>query len=88
MAVRKDHRKPPAGLKRGDPLQIILVQVKGGASAKPTLDDAQRMRATARRIRAGEVLLAEWIKGNPVRFYRLSRRNTWLPVSDLAAIFR
>jgi hypothetical protein len=33
LAVRKDHGKPIAGTKRGDALQIILIQVKGGSAA-------------------------------------------------------
>src|ERR1022692_5161794 len=33
LAVRKDHGTPMAGTKRGDALQIILIQVKGGSAA-------------------------------------------------------
>jgi hypothetical protein len=33
IAVRKDHSEPLPGLKRGDALQIILIQVKGGSAA-------------------------------------------------------
>jgi hypothetical protein len=40
IAVRKDHGEPLPGTKRGDALQIILIQVKGGSAAKPTPDDA------------------------------------------------
>ena len=29
LAVRKDHGPPRGGLKRGDALQVILIQVKG-----------------------------------------------------------
>jgi hypothetical protein len=32
-AVDKDHGKARAGTKRGDALQIILIQVKGGSAA-------------------------------------------------------
>ena len=58
MAVRKDHGKPGRGLKRGDVLQIILIQVKGGSAAMPTDEDWVRMRAVAKRHRARAVLLA------------------------------
>jgi hypothetical protein len=47
MAVRKDHGKPPHGLKRGDALQIILIQAKGGSAAMPTAEDAERLRIVA-----------------------------------------
>ena len=36
MAIRKDHGKPLPGTKRGDALQMILIQVKGGRAAMPT----------------------------------------------------
>lgn len=88
LAVRKDHGEPPRGMKRGDALQIVLVQVKGGVAARPTADDTQRMRAAAHRIRARHLILAEWKKGHPVQFSRLSRQNTWLLVTDLASLFR
>src|SRR6202023_4077274 len=40
LAVRKDHSKPKfQGTKRGDALQIILIQVKGGGAAMPTTED-------------------------------------------------
>jgi hypothetical protein len=40
MAVRKDHGEPYPGSRRGDCLQIILIQVKGGSAPRPTLEDA------------------------------------------------
>src|SRR4028118_1661207 len=70
MAVRKNHRESPPGMKRGDAFEIILIQVKGGGAARPTAEDAQRMRATARTLGAQHALLAEWQKGSPVNFYR------------------
>jgi hypothetical protein len=54
--------------RRGDALQIILMQVKGGSAAKPTFDDAARLRAVARRHGACEVLLATWKKGRMPHF--------------------
>jgi hypothetical protein len=57
LAIRKNHGKPRAALKRGDSLQAILIQVKGGKSAMPTADDAKRLLAVARWHRAGHVLL-------------------------------
>src|SRR5271167_3026913 len=49
IAIRKDHRQPPVGTKRGDALQVILIQVKGGYAAKPTAEDGKRLRIVARR---------------------------------------
>src|SRR5215469_12934713 len=57
IAIRKDH-KAYKGLKRGDRFQIILIQVKGGYAANPTVDDADCLRAVARYHRAQCVLLA------------------------------
>jgi hypothetical protein len=49
IAIRKDHSTPRNGLKRGDARQILLIQVKGGYAAKPTAEDAERLRIVARR---------------------------------------
>jgi hypothetical protein len=88
LAVRKNHRETPPGMKRGDALQMILIQVKGGSAARCSAEDGLRMRATVRSLRAQCAILAEWKKGGPVKFYRLSRQNTWLLVEDLATIFQ
>jgi hypothetical protein len=90
IAVRKDHGPPAKGLKRGDGLQIILVQVKGGSAAMPTDEDATRLRAVARRYRARYVLLASWQKGSEAIFFRLRRPNAsdpWKKVTDLKSVF-
>jgi hypothetical protein len=93
LAVRKDHRTAIAGTKRGDALQIILIQVKGGGAAMPTTEDGKRLRAVAKRLNARHILLATWKKGSAVRFSRYQSRATekareWTPVSDLGAVFR
>ena len=48
VAIRKHHGKPIARTKRGDALQIILIQVKGGRAARPTVDDRKRLQAVAK----------------------------------------
>ena len=93
LAVRKDHRKPRGALDRGDALQIILIQVKGGAAAMPTAKDWMRLRAVAKRHCAMETLLAVWKKGRTVRFYRPLAKTTggrlgWAEVEDPRKIFR
>ena len=88
IAIRKDHSKPVSGTKRGDALQIILIQVKGGNAAKPTQDDAARLRIVARRHGACGVLLAIWKKGKAPRFFSLHKRlPEWSEVDDLRTVF-
>lgn len=89
IAIRKDHGASASGLKRGDALQIFLIQVKGGSAAKPTAEDAKRLRLVARRHRACGILLAAWKKGNEARFYSLqSGFPEWREVEDLRTLFR
>lgn len=88
VAIRKDHGEPEKGTKRGDALQIILIQVKGGAAARPTDEDAARIRMIAKRHGACGILLATWKKGSEARFYTLhGKRNEWQPVDNLLDVF-
>lgn len=92
IAIRKDHSTPRKGLKRGDTFQIILIQVKGGYAAKPTAEDAKRLRLVAREHGACGVLLATWKKGKSARFYSLRKKARsgvpkWAEVNDMDAIF-
>jgi hypothetical protein len=57
IAARKDHGP---GTKRGDMLQIILIQVKGGTAPMPTAEDAKRLTAVAKRIHSRHILLTTW----------------------------
>jgi hypothetical protein len=91
LAIRKDHREPVGGIRRGDALQIILIQVKGGGAAQPTLEDATRLRIVAKRHGACDVLLATWKKGTEARFFRLRRpsaREAWTEITNLDSVFR
>ena len=88
IAIRKDHSEPIAGTKRGDTLQIILIQVKGGSAAKPTADDAARLRIVSKRHGACGVVLATWKKGKAARFFSLHKRLPgWREVDDLRSVF-
>ena len=90
LAIRKDHSQPVGGVRRGDAL-IILIQVKGGNAAKPTLEDAARLRIVAKRHCARHVLLATWKKGTAARFFRLRRasaRDAWTEITNLDSVFR
>lgn len=91
LAIRKDHGAPVGNTRRGDALQIILIQVKGGAAAKPTLQDAARLRVVAKRHGARHVLLATWKKGTAARFFRLRRasaKDPWTEITNLDSVFR
>ena len=91
LAIRKDHSQPVGGVRRGDALQIILIQVKGGNAAKPTLEDAARLRIVAKRHCARHVLLATWKKGTAARFFRLRRATAgeaWIEITNLDSVFR
>lgn len=73
LAIRKDHSLPIGGIRRGDALQTILIQVKGGTAARLTPEDATRLHAVAKRHGARDVLLATWKKVTQARFFRLRR---------------
>ena len=93
LAIRKDHGKPTDGTKRGDALQIILIQVKGGSAAMPTAQDGKRLRVVAKRYHARHVLPAVWKKGSAARFFSLRPKaieagREWSEVVDLDAVFR
>jgi hypothetical protein len=92
IAIRKDHGISGEIMKRGDALEIILIQVKGGYAARPTAEDGERLRAVARQHGARAVLLASWKKGKAARFFSLRskqsmRKVDWAEVSDLTTIF-
>jgi hypothetical protein len=95
MAVRKDHRPRKAGYQRGDRLQIVLIQVKGGAARDPKLDEIARLRSVAKHHGAYKVLLACWKKGRAAEFRELrpahpaykSADDHWSVVRDLDSLF-
>jgi hypothetical protein len=91
LAIRKDHGEPVPGIRRGDALQIILIQIKGGSAARPTPEDAARLRIVAKRHGACDVLLATWKKGTMPRFFRLRKATAsdlWTEITNLDSIFR
>ncbi len=73
LAVRKNHRPGPNGLKRGDLLEVVLIQVKGGSAGFPTIDELARLRIVGRTYKAKAILLAQWKRGEQARFFRLKR---------------
>jgi len=93
IAIRKDHRTVRSGTKRGDHLQIVLIQVKGGGAAMPTIEDGKRLALVAKRLNAEHILLASWKKGSAAVFSSYDpkaseRKKQWVEVLDLDLIFR
>ena len=92
IAIRKDHTSIRAGIKKGDPFQIYLIQVKGGGAAKPTAEDAARLRIVAKQHGACGVLYARWKEGGAATFFSLlpqslADASDWVSVQDLGVIF-
>lgn len=79
LAVRKDHSIQDDVFKRGDILDIVLIQVKGGNARFPTQEDIERLKKVAMHHRAKAVVLSEWKRGKCPQLYLL-RRNKWLPI--------
>jgi len=75
LAIRKNHAKPNGEFKRGDLFEIILIQIKGGGARRPKIDDILRLRAVATHYKARDVVLAEWMKGSHLKFYRLGKNH-------------
>jgi len=70
LAIRKDHREPKdETLKAGDLFEIILIQVKGGSSRRPTKDDIKRLKEVAKRYDAKDIILAVSKKGSAPTLY-------------------
>lgn len=81
LAVRKDTSQPAnKSLKRGDLFDVVLVQLKGGASGWPTVAEKRRLRAVGNRYAAQSVVLFLWKRRKECSFYRLSCRATGNPV--------
>lgn len=75
MAIRKDHSRSRPGLKRGDLLEIVFIQTKGGNSPLPTLNDKARLSILAKRYNA-KVVLAKWRRREELIFFKLER-SSW-----------
>jgi hypothetical protein len=80
LAIRKDHQRRGHGLERGDLFEIVIIQVKGGASRRPTRKDVARLLMVAEHHRARAVVLAEWQRGMKLDLFKLEGGN-WKPVA-------
>jgi hypothetical protein len=79
MAVRKDHCATNGVTKRGDLLDIVLIQVKGGSALPPTQEDISRLKRVAKYHRAKAVVLSEWKRQKKFQLYLLQRGH-WVPI--------
>jgi hypothetical protein len=88
LAVRKNASEPnQPGLKRGDLLEFVLIQVKGVSAQAPTASDCERLRQVARIYRA-KVVLFSGRRGDHSSFSELNLRTLkWQPIKNAAAIF-
>jgi hypothetical protein len=92
LAIRKNHNKPKSPFKRGDLFEIILIQSKGGGAKRPNWKEIKRLRNVANYYKARDVVLAEWVKGNQLKFnwlvnYRAEPKKAWGEV-DPGVLFR
>src|SRR5207245_1504460 len=88
LAIRKDHRKGANGLKRGDAFEIILIQVKGGNAAWPSVDDMRRLRKVGDKYDAKAVILAEWKRGKQPILYQLGFDDIWKKLDHPLHLFK
>lgn len=72
LAVRKDHQPTSRVFERGDLLEMVLLQIKGGGARLPTGKDVDRLRAVQQYHRAKAVVLVRWKKGDGPRFFELA----------------
>jgi hypothetical protein len=82
LAIRKNYSKTETPFKRGDLFEIILIQIKGGGANRPDKHEIRRLSAVAKYYNAKDVVLAEWVKGNRLRFYwlinpRVDPKKAW-----------
>jgi hypothetical protein len=89
VVVRRDF----SPTSRGDLLEVVLVQVKGGTGAWPTREEIARLRRTAKHHRACAVVLSTWDKGKMPTLYTprsgaaSTRRKAWTEIDEVAAFF-
>lgn len=81
LAIRKrwdlSEKPEDADLKHLDLLDIMLIQVKGGAAKTPSAEDIARMERVADRYQIGKVLLYQWnTKKKAETGYRVLNRET------------
>jgi hypothetical protein len=85
IAIRKDFKTTPKKpLKKGDPFEIILIQVKGGKSPDPSEEDISRLKKVGEDYKA-KIILVKWKKMSEPTFYLL--KNSKWEKTNLQNIF-
>ena len=79
LAVCKNYSLHDGAVKRGDLLDIVLIQVKGASASFPTQGDIDRLRKVARYHRARAIVLSEWKRRKQLQLYVI-RRGRWVPI--------
>jgi hypothetical protein len=77
LAVRKNYRLELGECRRGDLLEIAVIQAKAGCARPPTPEDRLRLKAVAKRYDA-RVVLATWRPHKGLHFSVLEG-DDWVP---------
>lgn len=83
VAIRKDHALPSPGKYRGDLLEIVLVQVKGGSARFPSQADVNRLEEVRKYHGASKVVLTEWRKGERLCCYVLPKMSEVVDAKEI-----
>ena len=86
LAVRKNHKVHNDEFRRGDLLDIVLIQTKGGTARKPSDSDIKRLIAVKEYHNARAVVLAEWKFRKGLQLSQLIGEG-WQPIAA-SDIFR
>jgi len=85
VAMRKNHKS--IKMKRGDPFEIILVQVKGGSAQLPSKNDIKRLEIVGNMYDVKNIVLSEWRNEehnfsklkNYTQLTKVLRKKVWTP---------
>jgi hypothetical protein len=86
IAVRKNHKKVNGFSNRGDLLDLVLIQVKGGTASYPSEPDVDRLLALQKHHAAKAVVLVEWKRDKTLKFLELVDKK-WQPLKHLSEVF-
>lgn len=79
LVIRRNCNYRIKPLNRGDLFEIILFQVRGSSSRKPTKDEIIRLSKVGKYYHTKNIILAEWRKGISHKFYQLEN-DDWKPL--------
>ncbi|MGQ0646705.1 MAG: hypothetical protein ACT4P7_03980 [Gemmatimonadaceae bacterium] len=88
LAIRKDTSQPRSQtLKRGDLLDFIIVQLKGGGARGPTDSDKRRLIGVQRALKARAIVLYTWKRDKHSVFQVLDIRSRQWCSSSAKSLF-